>query len=335
MSTETRRPPGAPPGRLDPRRRGRPPRPRPLRRAGRPHLVLDRGAGPHHRRGPVGHRQRRADHRAQRQLDRLPPRAVHPAHRRDRRRAPHPLLLDGERRRRPDLPARHQGPSRGPGQPVPPRPRRTPGMVVGLTPAAGTFVPPRRAPRAHPADQRRQRHHAGAVHAADARAPRATTARSRFLHYATEPEARPVRRPSSDASTASTTTSRSSPRFTTTAGGDLTGLFRREPPRRGRARLARRRGLRLRPGAAHGRRPCPLRRRRAAPTGSTGGLRPADVRRRGRGGGRRRAVVRSASATSDLVVDNNGRPLLEQAEDAGLDPDHGCRMGICHTCTRR
>lgn len=38
--------------------------------------------------------------------------------------------------------------------------------------------------------------------------------------------------------------------------------------------------------------------------------------------------------TSDLVVESDGRPLLEQAEAAGLSPDHGCRMGICHTCTR-
>ena len=26
--------------------------------------------------------------------------------------------------------------------------------------------------------------------------------------------------------------------------------------------------------------------------------------------------------------------MLEQAEAAGLAPEHGCRMGICHTCTR-
>ena len=37
---------------------------------------------------------------------------------------------------------------------------------------------------------------------------------------------------------------------------------------------------------------------------------------------------------SDLVVESDGRPLLEQAEAAGLEPQHGCRMGICHTCTR-
>jgi stearoyl-CoA 9-desaturase NADPH oxidoreductase len=30
---------------------------------------------------------------------------------------------------------------------------------------------------------------------------------------------------------------------------------------------------------------------------------------------------------------NSGLPLLEQAEDAGLVPDHGCRMGICNTCS--
>jgi ferredoxin-NADP reductase len=32
---------------------------------------------------------------------------------------------------------------------------------------------------------------------------------------------------------------------------------------------------------------------------------------------------------------DDGRPLLDQAEDAGLTPVSGCRMGICHTCTRR
>jgi ferredoxin-NADP reductase len=37
---------------------------------------------------------------------------------------------------------------------------------------------------------------------------------------------------------------------------------------------------------------------------------------------------------SDLVVESDGRPLLDQAEAAGLRPQHGCRMGICHTCTR-
>ena len=25
-------------------------------------------------------------------------------------------------------------------------------------------------------------------------------------------------------------------------------------------------------------------------------------------------------------------PLLRVAEDVGLNPPHGCRMGICHTC---
>jgi ferredoxin-NADP reductase len=32
---------------------------------------------------------------------------------------------------------------------------------------------------------------------------------------------------------------------------------------------------------------------------------------------------------------NSGLPLLEQAEDAGLRPEHGCRMGICNTCSTR
>lgn len=42
-----------------------------------------------------------------------------------------------------------------------------------------------------------------------------------------------------------------------------------------------------------------------------------------------------AFADSGLTVTDDGRPLLEQAEAAGLTPESGCRMGICHSCTRR
>lgn len=38
-------------------------------------------------------------------------------------------------------------------------------------------------------------------------------------------------------------------------------------------------------------------------------------------------------AASGEAVANTGRTLLEQAEEAGLSPEFGCRMGICHTCT--
>jgi ferredoxin-NADP reductase len=44
---------------------------------------------------------------------------------------------------------------------------------------------------------------------------------------------------------------------------------------------------------------------------------------------------RVAFADSGLEVTDDGRSLLEQAEAAGLSPQNGCRMGICHTCTRR
>jgi ferredoxin len=44
---------------------------------------------------------------------------------------------------------------------------------------------------------------------------------------------------------------------------------------------------------------------------------------------------RVSFADSGIEVVDNGRSLLEQAEAAGLTPDSGCRMGICHTCTRR
>jgi ferredoxin-NADP reductase len=40
-------------------------------------------------------------------------------------------------------------------------------------------------------------------------------------------------------------------------------------------------------------------------------------------------------ATSARQALNSGLPLLEQAEDAGLLPDYGCRMGICNTCSCR
>ncbi|PRX48449.1 ferredoxin-NADP reductase [Prauserella shujinwangii] len=38
-------------------------------------------------------------------------------------------------------------------------------------------------------------------------------------------------------------------------------------------------------------------------------------------------------AHSGREIANSGRPLLEQAEEAGLSPEHGCRMGICFSCT--
>jgi ferredoxin-NADP reductase len=40
-------------------------------------------------------------------------------------------------------------------------------------------------------------------------------------------------------------------------------------------------------------------------------------------------------AGSGVRVKNSGAALLEQAERAGLSPDYGCRMGICHTCSCR
>jgi ferredoxin-NADP reductase len=40
-------------------------------------------------------------------------------------------------------------------------------------------------------------------------------------------------------------------------------------------------------------------------------------------------------AHSGIETADDGRPILEQAEAAGLSPKSGCRMGICHTCTCR
>lgn len=38
---------------------------------------------------------------------------------------------------------------------------------------------------------------------------------------------------------------------------------------------------------------------------------------------------------SERYTANDGRSLLDQAEAAGLRPEAGCRMGICHSCTCR
>ena len=40
-------------------------------------------------------------------------------------------------------------------------------------------------------------------------------------------------------------------------------------------------------------------------------------------------------AGSDVEVRNSGASVLEQAEEAGVPAQSGCRMGICHTCTCR
>jgi ferredoxin len=37
---------------------------------------------------------------------------------------------------------------------------------------------------------------------------------------------------------------------------------------------------------------------------------------------------------SDVTVPNSGEPLLNQGENAGLNLAYGCRMGICHSCTK-
>ena len=47
------------------------------------------------------------------------------------------------------------------------------------------------------------------------------------------------------------------------------------------------------------------------------------------------AVGAVSFARSGVDAPNTGATLLEQAEAAGLTPAHGCRRGICHTCTCR
>ncbi|MFI5778823.1 ferredoxin reductase [Nocardia sp. NPDC051570] len=38
-------------------------------------------------------------------------------------------------------------------------------------------------------------------------------------------------------------------------------------------------------------------------------------------------------SASGVRADNSGTSLLEQAENSGLTPEYGCRMGICFSCT--
>jgi ferredoxin-NADP reductase len=45
------------------------------------------------------------------------------------------------------------------------------------------------------------------------------------------------------------------------------------------------------------------------------------------------ATGETTFAASGRTAANTGASLLEQAEGAGLSPEHGCRMGICFSCT--
>jgi ferredoxin-NADP reductase len=45
-------------------------------------------------------------------------------------------------------------------------------------------------------------------------------------------------------------------------------------------------------------------------------------------------TVRFSFSQREIVADGQ-TPLLRAAEDAGLNPPHGCRMGICHSCDTR
>jgi ferredoxin-NADP reductase len=59
------------------------------------------------------------------------------------------------------------------------------------------------------------------------------------------------------------------------------------------------------------------------------GLSPSPTRAGGAAG-----TVRFAGRGAPIDVTDDGRPLLLQAEAAGLAPAHGCRRGICRSCVR-
>ena len=112
--------------------------------------------------------------------------------------------------------------------------------------------------------------------------------------------------------------------------GELDGHFGGTHLARPR-RLRRRGDLRLRAARAARRGPRELGRI---------GPGPAPARRELRARPRSRSAPTSRRAPSPTpragqTVPNDGRTLLEQAEAAGLRPEFGCRMGICHTCSCR
>ena len=111
--------------------------------------------------------------------------------------------------------------------------------------------------------------------------------------------------------------------YTRDRSGRPDRLLRRRAPGGRDARSGR--GLRLRTARARRRGP----RRTARTRDSRASSRPCSPCRPKPSGGR------VAFADSGVDVTDDGRPLLEQAEAAGLTPESGCRMGICHTCTRR
>ena len=99
--------------------------------------------------------------------------------------------------------------------------------------------------------------------------------------------------------------------------------LRRRPSGRRDARARSR--LRLRSARTGRRRPRTL----PATRGSRASSRPTFSAPAESTGGRVSFTDSGVEATDD------GQPLLVQAENAGLTPESGCRMGICHSCTRR
>ena len=112
--------------------------------------------------------------------------------------------------------------------------------------------------------------------------------------------------------------------------GDLDGLLTRRQLDSAAPDWMEAEGFRLRPAAADGSGPISVRAGRQGDHLHVEAFAPA----------RFSTEPRSVDGTvrfgaSEIGVASDGRPLLVQAEAAGLAPLSGCRMGICHTCTRR
>ena len=250
-------------------------------------------------------------------------RPVHPAHRRDRRRAPHPLLLDGELGpRNQHHRADDQGPPRRARQPAPRRPRRGRRRRRPRPRAGRRFtLPATQGAGRLPTHQRRSgitpvmailrtlcRHgHTGPV---------------TFLHYS-HTEAGMIYRDELASIAAAHPNVRVVRSFTTEPGrGEVDGPPTVEQLSTIEPSGARRRRVCVRACSPDGRRHRAVRagwRHGPLPHGS---VHTAAVRRRSRAVS---GTLRLGATGRD--VENDGRRILLQAEAAGLAPASGCRMG--------
>ena len=193
------------------------------------------------------------------------------------------------------------------------------GMVVGLAGVGGDFVLPRASGRGESCSSPAEAASRPSWRCCARWSPRATAGEIAFVHYARSPQEACYRDELADTARRV----RVLHGYTRSGAGDLVGSLRAAAS--GCRDAVARRGVRLRANNFGRGGPAALR-ERATPRASC--RRSFEPPANPSGG-------RITFADSGIDVIDDGRSLLEQAESAGLTPQNGCRMGICHTCTRR